>query len=80
MVFSVLFTQGCFVPSLVEIDPVVLEKIFSNFVNAFLLFLLLSPLGKGHGSSLEWIWNTLSRFALCKVCGSWEKDKMWIKG
>ena len=35
------FTQGYFVPSLVEIDPVVLKKIF-NFVNAFSL---LSPFG-----------------------------------
>ena len=32
-------TQGCFVPSLVEIGPVVLKKkIFPNFVNVFSLF------------------------------------------
>ena len=31
-------TQGCFVPSLVEIDSLFLEKMILNFVNIFLLF------------------------------------------
>ena len=37
------FTQGYFVPSLVEIDPVVLEKKIFNFVNAFSLLSPFSP-------------------------------------
>ena len=42
---SISFTQGCIVPSLVEICSVVLEKkIFLNFVNVCLLFLNYIPL------------------------------------
>ena len=43
--------KGCFVPSLVEIGSVVLEKKIFNFVNVF-----LSTLGKGHGPSFEQSW------------------------
>ena len=32
------FTRGCFMPSLVEIGPVVLEQIFLNIVSVFSLF------------------------------------------
>ena len=39
----ILNTQGCFVPSLVEIGPVVLEK----FINVFSLFHYYLPLEKG---------------------------------
>ena len=47
------FTQGCFVPSFVEIGSVVLEKIFRqcNFAIS-----LLSPLEKGRGISFEQTW------------------------
>ena len=32
------FTQGCFVPSLIEIGPMILEKKILNFVNVFYIF------------------------------------------
>ena len=42
------FTQGCIVPSLVEIGQVVLEKkIFKNFVNVFYYFIIISPWKRG---------------------------------
>ena len=43
----ITFTQECFVPSLVEIDSVVLEKRFLlNFINVFFLFRNYLPLEK----------------------------------
>ena len=41
------FTEGCFVPSLVEIDPVLMRRRFFNFVNVFLLFHNYLPLEEG---------------------------------
>jgi hypothetical protein len=41
-----------FIPSLIEIGLLVLEKIFKNFQCIFTL-LLLSPLGQGCSSSFE---------------------------
>ena len=41
------FTQGCFVPSLVKIGPVILEKKIFNVVNVFLLFCYYFPTEKG---------------------------------
>ena len=46
-------TPGCFVPSLIEIVPVVL-KIFKVRQCIFIIS-LLSPLGKGRGPSFEQI-------------------------
>ena len=41
------FIKGFFVPSLVEIDPVVMEKkILINFINVFSLFRFYLPLEK----------------------------------
>ena len=54
--FLIPFTQECFLPSLVEIGPVVLEKkIFFIFQGIF-TFSLLSPLGNDWWSSFEQIW------------------------
>ena len=39
----ILFIQGCFVPSLVKIGPVILEKIVFNFVNVSSLFRYYQP-------------------------------------
>ena len=41
------FTQGCFVPSLVKIGPMVLEKKISKFANVFSLYRNYLPLEKG---------------------------------
>ena len=49
------FTQECFIASLVEIDPVVLEKIFKSFQLIF-IFSQLSSLSKGRGPSFEQTW------------------------
>ena len=44
LVLWVCITQECFVTSLVNIGPLVqMEKIFFNFVNLFLLFVIISP-------------------------------------
>ena len=54
----VYFTQRCFVFSLVEIGPVVLEKIIKFYQCTFNIS-LLSPLGKGSVLTLEQTWNPL---------------------
>ena len=48
-------SQGCFVPSLVEIGSVVLEKIF-KFRKCIFPISLLSPLGKRQSPSVEQTW------------------------
>jgi hypothetical protein len=51
--FRIPFTQGWFVPSLIEIGLLILEnKIFKNFLCTFTL-LLLSPLGEGQSHSFD---------------------------
>ena len=74
--------QGCFLPSLVEIGPVVLEKIFFKILFMyFLLFGYYSPLQRG----TTWIIIpfTLYQRLLCAKfgwkwpSGSWKKIKIW---
>ena len=48
--------EKCFVPCLVEIGPVVLEKKIFKFWQCILLFTLLPPFGKGCGPSFEQKW------------------------
>jgi hypothetical protein len=50
--FRIPFTQGWFVPSLIEIGLLVLEKVFKNVQCSFTL-LLLSPLGQGPSTSFK---------------------------
>ena len=50
---------------LVEIGPVVLEKKILKFRQGIFTILLLSPLGKVHGSSLEQIYLRM----LCAIFG-----------
>ena len=74
-------TQGCFVPSLVEIGPVVLEEKILNFIHVFLYFLIISP-WKGRGSSFEVTWIPFTKDTLCQV---WLKLVLgtkhpWVKG
>ena len=47
------FTRGCFVPSLIEIDLIALEKNISKFHKCVFAILLLSSLGK----AFEQTWN-----------------------
>ena len=49
------FIKGCFVPSLVEIGQVVLERKIFMFSSIYTI-LLLSPLGKRWGPSFEQSW------------------------
>ena len=63
------FTQGCFVPSLVEIGPVVLEKKFFKFHQCIFAISLLSPLEKGRGTSFEKNLNPLHPGMLCAKFG-----------
>ena len=64
---QVSFTQGCFVPSLVEIGQVVSEEDFLNFVNRFLLFHNYLCLEKGVALHLNQLESPLSKDALCQV-------------
>ena len=76
------FTQGCFLPSLVEIDPVVLEKKILKVCQCIFAISLLTPLGKGRGPSFEQTWILITQG--CFVPGLvkigpvvLEKIKMW---
>ena len=54
-------TQGYFVPSLVEIGSVVLEKNIFEFRQCIFTISLLSPLGGGWGPSFEQTWIHLTQ-------------------
>ena len=60
------FTKGCYVPTLVEIGPAVLEKIF-EFCQCIFAILILSPLGKGMVIYLNKLESPLLKDALCQV-------------
>ena len=87
----IYITRGCFVRSLLEISPVVLEKKIFEFCQYILTLLLLSPLGKGHGPSFDqtWIPFTYGSFVPSsveigpvvlekkkKMC-SWQRRRRW---
>ena len=78
----ILFTLECLMPSLVEISPMILEKIFKVSLIYF-RYVLLSPLGKGWGPSFEqtWIYFTkeCSVLSLAKIgpVALEEKKKIW---
>ena len=71
----VLITQGCFVPSLVEIGSVVLRRRFFNFVNVFSLFRNYLPLEKGGAHYLNKLESPSPKDALCQV---WLKLAQWF--
>ena len=52
----ILFTQGCFMPSLVEIGSVVLEKKIFKSCQYIIINSQLSPLWEGRGPSFEQTW------------------------
>ena len=66
------FTQGCFVPSLVENGPLVLGK---NFVNVFSLFHNYVPLKKVGALHLNKCEFFLPKYVLCQV---WLKLVKWL--
>ena len=68
-------TQGCFLPSLVEIGAVVLKRRFLNFVNVFSLFRNYLPLEKGGAYHLNKLESPLPKDALCQV---WLKLAQWF--
>ena len=49
--FRIPITQGCFVPSVIEIGPVVLKKKIFKGHQCIFAISLLYPLGKGRGPS-----------------------------
>ena len=69
------FIQGCIVPSLVEIGPMVLEKRFFNFLNVSLLFCNYLPLEKGESLHLKKLETPSPKGALCQV---WLKLAKWF--
>ena len=68
-------SQGCFVPSLVEIGPVVLEKKIFKIGQCIFAISFLSPLRKGRGPSLEQTWIPITQRMLCAKFG-WN----WLSG
>ena len=63
----ILYTKGCFVPSLVEIGPVVLEKKIFKFCQCIFAISQLSTLGKGRVLHLNKLEFTSPKDALCQV-------------
>ena len=68
------FTYGCFALGLVEIGPVVLERIFFNVYSLFHSYL---PLKKGETLRLCKFKSTLPKDDLCQV---WLKLAQWFWG
>ena len=68
------FTQGCFVPSLVEIGPVVPQEDFKLFRCIFCTS-LLSPLAKGMAIQVNWLEPPSPKDAFCQV---WLKLAQWF--
>ena len=64
-------TQGCFVPTLVEIGPVVLSKVRQCIFAIW----LLSPLRKGQGHSFEQTWLPITQGCFVPV---WLKLALWF--
>ena len=60
-------TQGCFVPSMVKIGQVVLEKKIFKFINAFSQFHNYLPLEKGVALHLNKLEFPSPNDALCQV-------------
>ena len=57
-------TQGCFVPSFIEIGPVVLKKKIFKVRQSILSISLLPPLGIRHGPSFEQTWIPITQGCL----------------
>ena len=68
------FTQGCFVPSLVEIGPVVPQEDF-KLCQCIFCTSLLSPLGKGMALQVNWLEPPSPKDAFCQV---WLKLAQWF--
>ena len=71
----VLIIQKCFVPSLVEISLVVLEKMIFKFRQCNFTISELSSLGKGRGTSFKKLESPPPKDALCQV---WLKLAQWF--
>ena len=67
--------QGCFVPSLVDIGPVVLKKWIFKLRQCIFAISLSSPLEKGWGHSLNKLDFSSPKNALCQV---WLKLALWF--
>ena len=73
----ILFTQGCFVQSLVKFGLQILEKIHSNFVDVFLLFCYFPMFKKDktlHFKTLE----SPSHIHVDALCQVWLKLAQWF--
>ena len=64
----ILLTQRCFVPSLIEICPVILRRRFLKFANAFSPFRNYLPLEKGRALHLKNL-NSLHSRMICATFG-----------
>ena len=70
------FTQGCIEPSLVEIGPVVLEKIF-KFLQCIFANSWLSPLWKRAG---PFFWTNFSSYHPSVLCAKFGWNWFWRWG
>jgi len=80
--FEIPIPQACFLSSLVEIDFLVLEKIFEAF-SYILLCKFLSPWGRAIRDSRDFIWTNLNplsqkmirtKYKCIPASSSWEED------
>ena len=67
LALQIPFTQGYFLPSFIEIGPLVLEKKILKFVNLFSQFCNYLPLEKGRALHLYKLESPLPKDALCQV-------------
>ena len=65
-----IYTQGYFVPRLIDNGPMVLKNIFKSTQCIFTIF-LLSPLWEGCGPPFEQTWIPFANATLCRVCFHW---------
>ena len=70
------FTQGCFVPNLVEFAQRFWRRFFFNFVNVFSLFRNYLPLEKCLTFHLNKLKSSSLKEALCQV---WLKLTQWFR-
>ena len=73
------FTQGCFVPKLVKVGPVILEKKIFEFRQCIFAILLFFPFGKGRVFYLNKLDSPSPKDALCQL---WSKFAhcFWRRG
>ena len=64
---------------MVEISPVVLEKLFENFINVFLIFINYLPFEKSGALYVNKLASPSPQDALCQVWLKWSTSQVILK-